>query len=252
MNPFEFLARLAIGLDAAGIDYMVAGSVASSVFGEPRATNDLDVVVKITAQQVRDLQQALPAELCYFDSDTARDAILRQSQFNVIDIQTGWKADLIALKARPFSREEFARRIQVSLDGHRVWMATPEDIVISKLEWATKTGSDRQLRTFAAYWNARPRSSIWTMSRSGSPNSACRRPGRSSERPNGAKTGHITRACYCERSLRSLVGSAALTAETQFKSSHIRRSRATSGAPKPRWVASSGRNPPRDCCVYCT
>lgn len=66
--------------------------------------------------------------------------------FNIIDLETGWKADLIVQKGRRFSEVEFHRRVQVDLLGLQVWMVSPEDCVISKLEWARQGESERQLR----------------------------------------------------------------------------------------------------------
>ena len=66
--------------------------------------------------------------------------------FNVIDTTSGWKADFIIRKARPFSETEFALRTDVVLMGLSVTLATPEYIILSKLEWAHQSGSERQIR----------------------------------------------------------------------------------------------------------
>ena len=76
--------------------------------------------------------------------------------FNVVDATTGWKADLIVRKSRPFSRTEFARRRPVEVEGVRLWVATVEDIIIAKLEWAKLGGSARQLEDVAALLRVRP------------------------------------------------------------------------------------------------
>lgn len=74
----------------------------------------------------------------------------RPDQFNAIDAATGWKVDFLVRKDRPFSREEFSRRTRAVLVGTPVWIASPEDTVIAKLEWAASSGSDRQLTDVAA------------------------------------------------------------------------------------------------------
>lgn len=89
---------------------------------------------------------SLPQDDYYVDAEAARDALTRRSQFNVIDMATGWKVDLIIRKARPFSLEEFRPREPVELFGTRVFIATAEDSVIAKLEWAQLGDSDRHLR----------------------------------------------------------------------------------------------------------
>jgi hypothetical protein len=128
---------------------MVAGSFASAFHGVARATQDLDLVVDPTATALDSLLASLDPDTYYVDPDTARDALRRRSQFNVIDMTTGWKADLIICKARPFSVEELARRQPVELMGARTYVATAEDSVISKLEWAKQSDSTRQLRDVA-------------------------------------------------------------------------------------------------------
>lgn len=70
--------------------------------------------------------------------------------FNVVDTESGWKADLIIRKPRAFSRTEFARRESLDLDGVLLWVATVEDTILAKLEWAKLGGSARQLEDVAA------------------------------------------------------------------------------------------------------
>jgi len=142
----DFLARLTQALDAAEVPYMVCGSVASFHHGVPRTTQDVDLVVKLTGYDVPRLLQHLPEDDFYVSESAALDAVRRGRQFNVIDMQTGWKADLILQKRRAFSREEFTRRHQVELLGVAVWIASAEDTILSKLEWAAASASDRQVR----------------------------------------------------------------------------------------------------------
>jgi hypothetical protein len=145
MDQNEYVARLAANLEATGIPYMIAGSVGSTFHGEPRTTNDVDVVIDPTPEQLERLVQALAADH-YVSPEAAREALSRRSMFNIIDFGSGWKADLILRKDRPFSREEFLRRKAVPVAGRSLWMASPEDVILSKLEWAKITPSERQLR----------------------------------------------------------------------------------------------------------
>jgi hypothetical protein len=149
MSAGEFLARLAELLDAAEIPYMIAGSFASTFHGIARATQDLDLVVDPTRTALETLLSSLSPDVYYVDPDTARDALQRRSQFNVIDMGTAWKAYLIIRKARPFSIEELARRQPVELLGTRTYVAAAEDSIIAKLEWAKQSDSTRQLRDVA-------------------------------------------------------------------------------------------------------
>jgi hypothetical protein len=142
----EAVGRLVRRLEALGIPYMVAGSVASSHHGLPRATNDADIVIDPTPEALEALVAALLAEGYYVDARVARDALRARRLFNVIDPESAFKVDLIIRKERPFSREEFARRQQRDLGGLAASIATAEDTILSKLEWTRKGGgSERQL-----------------------------------------------------------------------------------------------------------
>jgi Mg-chelatase subunit ChlI len=143
----EAVARRVRRLEALGLPYMVAGSVASSHHGLPRATNDADIVVDPTPEALEALVAGLAEEGYYVDVGVARDALRGRRLFNVIDPESAFKVDLIVRKERPFSREEFARRERRDLGrGLTASIATPEDTILSKLEWARKGGgSERQL-----------------------------------------------------------------------------------------------------------
>lgn len=147
MTVTAFLSRLAGVLDAADVPYMLAGSFASSYHGEPRSTQDVDLVIHTDAGGTERLVQFFPSDDYYVDLGAALDAQVFKRQFNVIDMSTGWKADLIFRKSRAFSVGEFERRVEVDMLGTTLWIATPEDVAISKLEWsALSGGSERQLR----------------------------------------------------------------------------------------------------------
>ncbi|MFN8093773.1 MAG: hypothetical protein U0599_16445 [Vicinamibacteria bacterium] len=142
----EAVGRLVRRLESLGVPYMVAGSVASSHHGLPRATNDADIVIDPTPEGLEALVTALAADGYYVDAKVARDALRARRLFNVIDPESAFKVDLIIRKERPFSREEFSRRERRDLGGLAASVATPEDTILSKLEWARKGGgSDRQI-----------------------------------------------------------------------------------------------------------
>lgn len=141
----EFLLSITGKLSVAGILYMITGSYGSMFHGEPRATNDVDIVIAPTADQIQKFTQLLD-EHHYVDLETARTAVADKSMFNVIDINSGWKVDLIVRKSRPFSIEEFNRRTAVDFMGNEVFVVSPEDVILSKLEWSKKGQSEQQLR----------------------------------------------------------------------------------------------------------
>jgi hypothetical protein len=139
----EFLSSLVDCLEQAGIAYMLAGSVGSSLHGRPRATQDVDIVVAPTEDQLHDFLESL-GESYYVSKEAANQAVQHHTMFNVIDMESGWKADLIVRKPRPFSREEFGRRRQLDLSKRRFWVVSPEDVILSKLEWIKGRESEVQ------------------------------------------------------------------------------------------------------------
>jgi hypothetical protein len=145
------LERLVEMLDTAGVPFMIAGSFASTAHGLPRTTQDLDVVIDPHDIDALDaLVRAMPPAEYYVDADTARDAFRRRSMFNVVDNASGWKIDFILRKNREFSRDEFSRRMPLHLLGVPVFVASPEDTIIAKLEWSQSSGgSERQRRDVA-------------------------------------------------------------------------------------------------------
>ena len=128
---------------------MVTGSLASSTFGEPRASEDIDIVIAPTREQLLELLRHFPHDHYYALEQDALDALADRRMFNIIDFASGWKVDLIVKKARPFSDEEFGRRQEVEIAGLRLLVASAEDTVISKLEWAREGESQRQLEDAA-------------------------------------------------------------------------------------------------------
>ena len=144
MTQEEFLAAIAGSLNAAGIPFMMTGSHVSSHHGVPRAAQDVDVVIDPTPEQL-DRFLGLLGDGYYVSAEAAREALHRRSLFNVIDLTGGWKADLIVRKDRPFSIEEFQRRQPVTVAGQALSVASPEDAILSKLEWNKITPSERQV-----------------------------------------------------------------------------------------------------------
>lgn len=140
----EFLRILVSSLESAGIPYMVTGSVVSAIHGEPRATRDIDVVIDPEPGELEVFLEAFPLDRFYVND--AQSALARRDMFNVLDLSSGWKADLVIRKDRPFSREELARRQRFVIAGVEAWVATVEDAILSKLEWVSLSGSGRQRR----------------------------------------------------------------------------------------------------------
>ena len=140
----ELLASVIGLLERSGVPYMVTGSLASSYHGEPRATRDADIVIDPSREALDRLTTGLLEAGFYVDRDVAREAFVGRSQFNAIG-PDALKVDFMIRRDRPFSVEEFRRREPADLLGTPGFVATAEDVVLAKLEWAKATGSDRQL-----------------------------------------------------------------------------------------------------------
>lgn len=155
------LRQIVRELDRAGIEYMLAGSFASTFHGDPRTTNDIDFVIDCDRASLKRFVQQLDPDLFYVSPEAADEAWRRRGQFNVVILGSGWKIDLILRKCRAFSREEFARRQAVEVAGAQVWLATAEDTIVSKLDWARAGESERQLRDVAGVLEMRAGELDW-------------------------------------------------------------------------------------------
>lgn len=151
----ELLAVVIGQLERAGIPYMVTGSLASSYHGEPRTTRDVDIVISPSADTLARLVDSLAMSGFYVDREVARNAFATRSMFNAIG-PGATKVDFIIRRDRPFSIAEFDRRQRADLLGIPGFIATAEDLVIAKLEWAAASGSDRQLDDVAGILAIKP------------------------------------------------------------------------------------------------
>ena len=125
---------------------MLTGSLAAAFYATPRATQDIDLVLEISPEQVGMLTAQLQSAGLYVSSDAAQEAIRLEGQFNAIDPDTGWKVDFIVRKSRAFSIKEFGRRQSQNVLGMDLFLVSPEDLIIAKLEWARKGQSELQLK----------------------------------------------------------------------------------------------------------
>ena len=149
MSLETLLQVLARSLGAAGIPYMLTGSLASSYHGAPRATQDIDLVVDATTEDLLALAESLRVAGLYVSDEAIREATSARGMFNAIDPKSGWKVDFIVRKDRPFSVREFSRREDIDFMGLKLSVARAEDVVLAKLEWAKLGDSERQLRDVA-------------------------------------------------------------------------------------------------------
>ena len=146
----ELRAAVIIGSGSASFEMLRCLTEVLPVMITPKWVNHTRCQPVAIGDVLEALLRAMPPEAYYVDADAARDAMRRRSMFNVVDLASGWKVDFIFRKDRAFSREEFARRAQLSLLGVPVYAATAEDTVIAKVEWSHQCGgSERQRRDVA-------------------------------------------------------------------------------------------------------
>ncbi len=149
MTVGDLFRLLAAAFERAGISYMLVGSYASNVWGVARATQDVDFLIAASPQQIEAFLRQLPDADYYYDLATAVEAAKCSDMFNILEMSSGLKIDLIFRKPTGFSQAEFQRRTQAEVEGVQVYIASAEDVVISKLEWAKLGGSSRQIEDVA-------------------------------------------------------------------------------------------------------
>jgi hypothetical protein len=141
--------RVAAAITTAGGTYFVGGSVASSLQGEPRATNDIDIVLELPVGRIGAFVAALGSDF-EVDVDMLRDALLHGRSCNIFYLPSVMKVDLFATGPAPYDEVEFARRrsVRVRPSDETLFVKTPEDTVLRKLLWYREGGgvSDRQWR----------------------------------------------------------------------------------------------------------
>lgn len=140
----DFLEKMVELLEKAGIPYMLSGSMGSGLHGYPRTTNDADLVIDPTREQLSMFLDSLGPDY-YINKDAALQAFTDNSMFNVIDIKYSWKADFIIRKKRTFSEVEFSRRRRANFMGVEVDAVSAEDSILTKLEWAKDSQSKTQV-----------------------------------------------------------------------------------------------------------
>ena len=130
-------------LDALGIPWVVVGSIASSLLGEPRATADIDLVADLRGIHVREFCRSI-ADDYYVDEETARWAASTRRSFNVIHQSKITKVDIFCCRADPLSRAQLQRRIFQTVAGRSTPFLAPEDAILQKLRWLQELGSSDQ------------------------------------------------------------------------------------------------------------
>jgi hypothetical protein len=144
-EELELLKEVARRLDRAKIAYMITGSTAANFYAVPRMTRDIDIVVELSERKIEKFILAFEKDH-YLEPETVREAVKNHGMFNLIHDQYIIKVDFVVRKNTPYRRREFARRKKISIDGQELYVVAPEDLILSKLEWAKDSKSQVQLR----------------------------------------------------------------------------------------------------------
>jgi hypothetical protein len=147
-DVIDLALAVAAAFDRSGVPYFLGGSLASSLQGEPRATNDIDFVIEIDEARIARLSAELGTD---FDVDETAlaEAVRKRGSWNIFFLPFVTKIDLFIKGDAPFDQSEFSRRRTVEVrPGKAMYLKTPEDSVLRKLRWYVDGGrvSAHQLR----------------------------------------------------------------------------------------------------------
>jgi len=160
-DAIEIALRVAAAIEAVGGEYFIGGSLASSFQGEPRSTNDIDIVVSLAMSQLERFKLALGNDF-EADLESLRDAFLRKGCANIFFLPSVMKIDIFAVGSSEFDAEEFRRRqsVRVRSSGETLFLKTAEDSILRKLLWFREGGevSERQWRDVVALLRINSRS----------------------------------------------------------------------------------------------
>ena len=147
MELYELLNFVGEVFSKLNIPYIITGSMASIAYGEPRLTNNIDIVADIRESQIPDLRKYFPSEDFYSDEEAILWAIRNHGQFNIIHPTSGLKVDIFIKHNNKFDQSRFQRSKRVSTsEGYEAYFATEEDIIIKKMEYYRVGGSEKHLR----------------------------------------------------------------------------------------------------------
>ena len=150
MEQSDLLRFVVSVLERLGLRYFVTGSTVTIFYGEPRFTNDIDVVVDLPVDAVAEFCRQFPDDEFYVSAEAARDAVARHSMFNIIHPHSGLKVDVIIPVPSEFNQSRFARarRVRAGEDWDASF-SSPEDAILKKMEFHRDGGSDKHLRDIA-------------------------------------------------------------------------------------------------------
>jgi hypothetical protein len=141
----EVLKIVTTRLESAGIRYMLTGSIAANFYTTPRMTRDIDIIVEVGEEDTERLL-ALFSDDFYTDRDSIKTALHNRGMFNIIHRAEVIKVDFIIRKDAEYRKVEFERRRSIEFEKLRIAVVSPEDLILSKLDWAKDSLSEMQIR----------------------------------------------------------------------------------------------------------
>jgi hypothetical protein len=144
-NELDIVRDVSLRLEQVNIAYMLTGSMAMNYYAQPRMTRDIDIVLALTAQDTDKVVRLFASDY-YVSRDAVSSSIAQESLFNLIHQESVIKVDCIVRKSSPYRRAEFERRQRISIEDFSTWIASKEDLILSKLWWARDSRSEMQLR----------------------------------------------------------------------------------------------------------
>lgn len=144
MLQLKLLRKVLPLLEEQHIEYMITGSIVSSMQGAPRATHDVDVVVQVTQESIPVLLNAFPSPHYYISENSMKESIEKKSMFNLIEGAEGDKIDFWILTDEPFDKSRFARKQEDTFWGMKMKVSSPEDTILKKLHWAKMSGGSEK------------------------------------------------------------------------------------------------------------
>lgn len=144
-EELEVLKLVSQRLDQGAIPHMITGSIAMNYYATPRLTRDLDIIIELEEENIAGFIRLFEKDF-YVDDQMILEAVRCKNMFNIIHNQWVIKVDCIIRKSSTYRELEFGRRRKVDSGDFFFWIVSPEDLILSKLDWAKESMSDFQLR----------------------------------------------------------------------------------------------------------
>jgi hypothetical protein len=142
-NELDVVRDVSQRLNAAGLQFMLTGSMAMNYFAQPRMTRDIDIVIALPGSDAPKITSIFSPDY-HVSPEAVREAVVHESMFNLIHEDSVTKVDFIVRKQSPYRLAEFERRKRIAIEDFSTWIVSKEDLIISKLDWAKETRSTQQ------------------------------------------------------------------------------------------------------------